>query len=1549
MTQTVQPAEWKRQSVPELLASMPAVTEIVRCALQSDLSRRQPAFTTLADGSRSDNAVLYPGMPIAAWSVEHGQGHDHLFAWQADTGVQIGRVWVSRRGAVRFVDDVTRLPAPPALECVFPLGTPTAPMQWPRPPSPFVLRSDEPDQPLDDDGLLEGLEGPLSEMLVKWHARLFEMCKEKDKDHDFKRSGPRISATAWRHGGEETARDEGKLKLKGLLEAKVENFRLVEGSTSAAAGNHQAIRRWQLPFYGSSTYLFEIADRRGLRTRTTNLLASGDFGIAAALTDDTRPIHEFNEKVGDRLKAALLDQHNAAAYLDFFCRFVFGESDEIAYRTLFGLVCDIERDLRWIEPAVEGDSKRLIGLLRGGQAELGVWPLLLGEGPAPADASNRPPRTEPLHYFSALVLFGRELWLCAFKVGWQTGSPSIDMIEELSLSRSVLPVLPQTFDPEARFSLRLRDGQQTVDFEAGGASDPTGSDGWTSTVGAGTPDRVINGNEFIDWILVRDARLPRGPADAPVAVSDVVHLRGRQDVPTSICAFGVHFRGRVDLRETRIAGSLDLSFCIFEDTLLLQDAEIEGSLNLEGASFLGGINLRGAIVHGNLRLESTLIARGGKGRRSSALELSGARVDGDVNLEALTQQTRAAPGGGRGTASEPTGVRMRGTRVAGRLLLGCDRFLGGRVPMVVRRIDAAGARVGSDVSVRGSTVQSPSAVERNKTSALTLDLRDARIGGDFVCGPLDSGWTEPLQRLPFHDMKAEIGPRSVVHFNELILTNARIDGKVEVVASEFGLIDLARATVKGSIELAGKVSPGVAEGKPPRLWPLRVLWGISARGLRVRGNLFAHGVEIHGDFDLIEARIEGMIGLGRSQSWESFGKRSAASGLAGLGLPVLRSIVSGSINLSAARCASHVALDGVVVGGTVRMISANVGALRMLPIFGQASGGDVWPAQIGALAISTSTIGGNLSLPYLQVLGTDDHLSNYSAGVELDNVTVRGNFRTWRVGEFGSLCDSAQIEGWTAGVDPHPWEYSAAIAGDFTVLKSRIGGDCILSLTKISRQLNLSDTVVAGDLMLGSLATHNEALANAAQDIELMRLFGRERPERFQDWRYRAHCADFKARMVRSENDVVLDGMAVRSNVDLTHVQVRGDTLLCWLNDPDANGQAPRPTSESIVSSLQVGGSLDASYGAFNHLTLPLYREHADPRGDSEARADVDLSRCQIETLTTRSGAPAGYQPATFNLGDTDVRVWDISDTHGKPDVDAIASLLGPDASASTWQAVESRLRADGNEDEADRIFRKGKRVQHATRSGRGPDPIAPSADNWERDLARLSRRVVIGVFLLWGVALAGNLLAKSDFVALFFVITAGCLAMLAFLSRPADERVRLRAGVRRLAGRLETWGERLYGELLGYGTRVLPVVMLWLTFVVAAVPIYLASDNFEFSNAALAGKLRNQSDEAARQSLVKERLSWDLGNVGAMIVRNHIPVVDLGALDDWEGKDDKGVVLCVPRHASLPQLRCGDLRWEVHWLSPEGFSTLMRMFNWVLWPVFLTFLTLHLWRRRAS
>ena len=749
-------------------------------------------------------------------------------------------------------------------------------------------------------------------------------------------------------------------------------------------------------------------------------------------------------------------------------------------------------------------------------------------------------------------------------------------------------------------------------------------------------------------------------------------------------------------------------------------------------------------------------------------------------------------------------------------------------------------------------------------------------------------------------------------FDSLDLGALAVAGDVHVDAIEAGRLTLNLSRVDGSVRLSSRVvwnerSPGAAAGAARR-GQLQVQ-DLELRGIEVRGWLWLCGVDIVRELDLVEAQIGGMLVIDAAEAEVRDAAHRAAAP------PSWFCRIGGDVQLSALRCRSYVRFIGVTVEGGVRMLNGEVGALQFDPAFATVAGGDIAPTRLGGLFLLSCTIDGELRMPLLRVAGVLFAGSSGNRGITVRHCTIRGDLALWRLGTFRSMYATLEHPPPSA-MRPKPWHYSAGIVGDLRISRCTILGDCLLSFAKVAGVIDLGDTHVHGDVMIGSRASHVEGIEGDRALAAGMAADGVPAGGPFHDGVSRAYCAELCAGTLLAENDWVIDGLTVAGRLSAAHAQVRGD-LRAW---HEGTRSGARPIAATC---LEVRGPVDLSFARVNHLLAPLsWRADALP----DEHHDVALRHARVETLSVSAHGAGQSQPARFDLVGASVTIWDVVDDERAPDVDRLAAVIRH-SPGSIWQSVESMLRRQGDDDAADAIYRQRRRLHALPKAAAERVALQPSVDTGTRELSAMLLRLPLAVVLLWLLLAAGDL---PPLLLGALLWTAAGLAFVISRRAPPDRPAAARG--------LAPWhsiADRFYGYTLGYGTRVGAVVMLLLTLATAALPVYFDRDNFQWSNAALAGKWRNQPPPP---------IDWNLGNALGALLHHHVPIVGVSTYDDTAPSGDTGLGLCVPRLGALPGLECG-WRWRVNWLSPEGFATAMELLNWILWPMLLTFSAVKLWR----
>ncbi|MGC3986893.1 MAG: hypothetical protein QM777_20325 [Pseudorhodoferax sp.] len=1528
-TVTTPPNAWEPDL--DLVRENPALLQLIRCALPASLTRKDaggpasdPATPSHVwrDAGRRDNRygyylLLWPkGGPQPRWGLVHVSKEEGLNLLRVDGG-QKWAAWLA---------SVTPVLAPLCADCagraVEWIGVCADDGQTDglRPAAGTAQQADEPD------------ETPLAERIRQWHEALEKTEEAAALQLHRTSEVPMAGSLADWQRNWKPASASMRARLCLAIRKEIKNYRLLDDDTL------QRVRLTTLPSY-QHVYLVEIVDRRDLRTRRTEFLfdykaPDGTFSVLP-LTGESSALHDIgargHQRGEDHWSQQFSSAEQAARYLAFFTRSLYSGSSQ----TFFELILDPARDLRPYTHLAQ-DHAVLKDLLREPQA-IGLWPMdtaAQADGADGADGVDGAQAVGPFldtqaHHFSSLMLFGRNLYLVALKVCLRRGLPHVEMLTDvLCAGAENLPVRPMTLDPDGEFVLSA--GTEP----AGDTPAPDGDDAGAEPPlrhGQTTASGSIDGSAFC--ALMEDAhhrRLPRGEDTDPrvverdraevLTVADAVSMRGRRGLRGSRIAIGVHFRGRVDLREIAIEGTLTFAHCTFDEPLLLDGAQIAGSLVLKGSALLGGASLRGARVRGTLDLSSAVYAHDDDPRKSVGLSLEAATIEGDVDLRGMGQYAAGLQG---------DGLRLDGSRVHGSLRLGCGAG-GHREPMLLPGITGRGLRVKGSLHLWGAC-----SVERLPLTE--LDFTGAHVGGDIEIRP-----HEPrVQALPFDrdrfDAPELDGQHSPPRIARLDLSQARIAGSVLGCGFQVaGILDLDYAHIAGQVDLQScftRQRPGQeSRGTPPVLeWRVQ-LQSLRLRAVRVAGMVCLQGVEIRGDSGhqpdlyLAEAEVQGLIHVGPA---DILGLDAQALSHIVRNRPsVLRTCVHGKVDLSGLRCSSHIRFRGVYIREYLILLNTRTGSLCLDPALiechedGKDQGWELVPPQVGGVFVVGSTIEGWLRMAVLQVHGWP--LPREMRGVYIHNTTVEDNVHLWRVGfdrdaAFHDLGSEARPVAAHLHDNLQTWRYATAVHGDLVLRHCTLHGDCILSLSKADGRIDIGESWVHGALMLASLLSHREADEGNKDRMKALAAAHDDR-----DWLQRTWCRHLSLAALKCEGDVQLDGVHIVSAqededaLDARHLRVRGE--LGWADDAHSALKVER-------GRLRLE---DTELNRFKLSSRCLPAPLAEP---------VKLYRAKIRTLQLQwyPGGPADKWQDTgrLDLRGAEVAEWELRCGASVNQAGDFARLIGRKAPRPVWIALEHYLRRGGHDREADDLYVSMRR--HVGTEGASTEQILfQLGTGLAFALAALLVLWLSSWLSVWmsgaGLAAAVGLLAAAVVAAAFWPQSLPWVM------------------------------DRIHDRATRFGTTARPILWAWGSLLILSMPVYLAQDNFELSNTARgARKVQATAQDAAASGqgapymdLVERAGSWSLGHAFGIGLRYHVPVIGLRTVEDWDPRTDPQagrfeLHACFGFAADkLPALHC-TRQWSIPGISAHAYAMYVQAVNWVLWPLLLTFIALNLWRRRPG
>ncbi|CAB3754143.1 pentapeptide repeat-containing protein [Paraburkholderia solisilvae] len=1010
----------------------------------------------------------------------------------------------------------------------------------------------------------------------------------------------------------------------------------------------------------------------------------------------------------------------------------------------------------------------------------------------------------------------------------------------------------------------------------------------------------ITGQQFVNYL--RDGKLPPGivmptnPSEPALEVNGAVDYGG-WDIPEPCAAFGVIFHGHVDLANAMVKGTLDLSGCVFEDGLRLDDAEIGGSLRLAGITVESHsgpgsskqsqlLSVVGAVIKGRVDLTDATI-RGD-------IELRGASIDGFLDLTGVQAQQ----------------ILLGGLNLKGDLKLGRRLDSDAQVSRV-DEIKGWGIEVGGSIQLYELRDR---IVESSSRSELKLDFRSARVQGSVSV----IIWHAGVPRRKNDDVRRK--RVDVPDLKSVDFSGARIDGDVSFLSCYIlEYLDFSDTRIAGNVRIGIFKPPHVGyECVAARMKTLHLCRA------RIEGFLHVVGAAVDDTTDLNSLTCHGVIEFANDYA--------------------TRVELGGSLNMDGVTCNSTIKMLGIIAAQSVSMFSVKtrnvkfcvakkirtddrssdsapdadtIGVTDDRP----ASDNTFYPCQIGNLDIENAHIQGTLDLSHLQIFGTP---RRGGIGLKVVDTRIDGNLELWSARAF-----CKESDGDLADDIVKPWEFSAAIAGDVVIQRSKISGDVVLTFAKVSRMIDLSDSSVGGDLKAASTLTHS-ALGESDQihaDMHgLDPLAGT----------YRAVCNQLKMRMLRCDNDIDLTGLTIvadssdqRSDVgDLSagYIEVKGDVKLYEKDTRQPREAYAMVPGKLVLSDSHITRLIVSAYGfpAYDNAPTPDATKPADaigvardhpvvgklrhairqrmpahwfPARDDAAPRDkvngVTLVRATLGTLEIPEvGEPPRY-PESIDLEDAEIGIWRI----GQPDLsDAnprrtrlerlidrmvydsperqvarryIRLLANDTFHRSTYKAVEASLRNSGDDIPADIVYREMHRRAHR------------ESGSWSL------------LFVLWGL-------------------------------------------------------------LLRFGTNAGPLLFVILGLAIVSLPIYRNPTNFEASLPFLAAHRESfigPKDTPPSHGAPPDVKGWGWDDAAILAVHHHIPVVPLIVRNEWDAKTDPGIAYggnqkceesdpharffttCVHR-AGAP----GAPQFKIMPMGPEDYVAMMEILNWILWPILLTY-----------
>ncbi len=1084
-----------------------------------------------------------------------------------------------------------------------------------------------------------------------------------------------------------------------------------------------------------------------------------------------------------------------------------------------------------------------------------------------------------------------------------------------------------------------------------------------STAAGAAEDRLPSG----PW----DPADSKDPQDTTLIVADGVDLRGR--TLEAIFLYGARFRGRVDLRNTTIRGPLDLTACVFEEGLRLDDSKVQGSLTLArisiatrsdgteaqlsmiGISVRGRLNLRGAQTDGEIRLFD-------------------ADVRGFVDLRGLSAAS----------------VKLRGSRIHGDLRIGRSRH-SQESPSEVGSIDAIGCTIGARVTVTGSgpNRNAPSsarlpasddaavrcaaldagfrwpadAFSIRRQELLDIDLSGATIGGAFEVLPYIA------QDEPFDSsdtMTYEIEHDATLFWPSLghvKLTGARIGGNLMLRGALIARgLEADHVHVGGSLYLQAdffEVQPDDEVASlhyPARQTDIRGLlqqpYAVKLDAARIDGNLFVKGVRFGGTVDFTNAAVGGNTFV------EPFQWPGAAAHGFGFVEPTT---IHGALWMYLSKLKGPVELYGVRIASDLLMWSLEAHYVHLNPKHDQACtiGGnlDLYGAKLpqfhmygtqvaGRLRASGCDIGelrarpGRLVVPERVSAAADGwqtadsivmcHVGqfqmrngNIAGDMDLEYLHVTGREID---GERGLVLDNARVGG------------SLSMFGEDAIVRTYLEGSTTYAAARAACVIKWREfsAAVVGDVRIrrshiGAALNFTALKVDGCIDLEDSHIGGDlcfaavtrtdgESPNR-------AVCRALRLRMLRCDNDVDLSGLTVIADDDLDETSGGIDGhFLTVEGDLHCARTLRTPDDRPLPVFAQVTRDIDLSYAKLAHLVISGRSfEHGAParRLDRGALLLLDRTRVgKLEVLETRQERPLDDEsPALpsypeLSLIDVDIEAWDIEgEARENAGAAKYVNLLANDY----MPAKEPFRRSTYQSLEA--TLRKSGNDDHA-------DVLYRAMQRREWRHTRSGSRLL--------AAFDGTVSAfghpVNDFMGM-----PGIPALAQGLRRVGEE----------LAFGLAAVKHQAFRHFLKFGTSPSSLLLVILALFLVSLPVYRTAANFEptLPYVIVPAERIALDDPTPRLGLSPRRAKWTVSDGLQIALKNHLPMVPLQARGNWQARDDgpttyswSGRGDC---HEAAPAAgtHCIDM-------APEDLFNYMQLINWICWPILLTFFIRRLLRQ---
>jgi hypothetical protein len=437
----------------------------------------------------------------------------------------------------------------------------------------------------------------------------------------------------------------------------------------------------------------------------------------------------------------------------------------------------------------------------------------------------------------------------------------------------------------------------------------------------------------------------------------------------------------------------------------------------------------------------------------------------------------------------------------------------------------------------------------------------------------------------------------------------------------------------------------------------------------VRGNVNLLALWVRNDLNLTFATIGGFVNAFRRAGEESLKRPNSL-------------FVGGNLLLSGATI-SLIELRGAQISGEVLALTGRFGRLSLTlglePDQNQTNQFQPKPCRIGSLNFSAVSVDESLDLSGLQVVQETNPTAPTKATITHSQIGRNFMFflpdtRQVLQDRWGSK-DAQALDVTINWNDITPCNCHSDISGPLNLKANTVGGDLDLRNVGVAGDIYLNDTSVGLDLHMGY---RNES-------DEQPRITGLE-----------TSCANLNGEKLCCDGDFFLTGLVAREKVSLRGAKVKGNLLFQYFDDdpklaPEREGaqeSSSRCQGGSVTAHAQLKGNLDLAEVEVGDLALSVKNLVSN-------EAVIDLSKISY---------------VRWKANDPDDKRDDDENVQGNIDV---LKRMHP-FDRSVWIELETNLRNEGRDRDADRLYRAMRAKQRGDSKLRLKDLTSKPQGIWE-------------------------------------------------------------------------------------------------------------------------------------------------------------------------------------------------------------------------------------------